>query len=198
MKVVSLEPGEWRDACLARLCAAVHGTSAGLTPLVAFSGTRHLLFANEAARLWALVDDDQVPLALALLVLDEVGGGMTLALSASLEESREPQRRLIRELALNAPLRVEPTADVDEAFLRGCGISRWIEDDHGGRVGLSHRHPAVLTGSLEPMLSFDEQEVLRRFKHDARFFEAEKRRFVEGMAAVPQRYAQERQGRTRG
>lgn len=187
MKVVSLEPGERRDACLARLCAAVHGTTAGLTPLVAFSGTRHLLFANEAARLWALVDDNEAPLALALLVLDEAGDGMTLDLSASLVESREPQRRLIHELALNAPLRVEPTADVDEAFLRECGISRWVEDARGGRVGLSGRHPAALTGELKPPLSFDEQEVLRRFKHDARFFEAEKRAFVEGLAACPER-----------
>lgn len=183
MKVVSLEPGERRDACLARLCAAVHGTTAGLTPLVAFSGTRHLLFANEAARLWALVDNDEAPLALALLVLDEAGDGMTLALSASLEESREPRRRLIRELALNAPLRVEPTDDLDEAFLRECGISRWVEDACGKRVGLSGRHPATLPGELKPPLSFDEQEVLRRFKHDARFFEAEKRAFVEGLAS---------------
>ncbi|WP_338072334.1 hypothetical protein [Halomonas flagellata] len=184
MKVVSLEPGERRDACLARLCAAVHGTTAGLTPLVAFSGTRHLLFANEAARLWALVDNDEAPLALALLVLDEAGDGMTLALSASLEESREPRRRLIRELALNAPLRVEPTDDLDEAFLRECGISRWVEDACGKRVGLSGRHPATLPGELKPTLSFDEQEVLRRFKHDARFFEAEKRAFVEGLASL--------------
>lgn len=185
MRVVSLEPGEWRDACLARLCAAVHGTSAGLTPLVAFSGTRHLLFATEAARLWALVDDDGTPLALALLVLDEAGAGMTLALSASLGESREPRQRLVSELALNAPLRVEPTDDLDEAFLRQCGISRWIEDARGERVGLSRRHPAAQAGELEPTLSFDEQEVLRRFKHDARFFEEEKRRFVEGLTVCP-------------
>ncbi|MFY0990826.1 hypothetical protein [Halomonas sp. C05BenzN] len=183
MRVVSLEPGQWRDACLARLCAAVYGTTAGLAPLVAFSGTRHLLFPGEAARLWALLGDDAVPLALALLVLDEAGEGMTLHLSASLQESREPQQRLIRELALNAPLRVLPTAEADEAFLRECGITRWVEDDRGRRTGLSGRHPAALTGELMPALGFDEQDVLRRFKHDKRFFEAEKAAFIAGVSS---------------
>ena len=103
MKVVSLEPGARRDACLARLCAAVHGTQAGLAPLVAFSGTRHLLFPAEAARLWALLDNKGRPLALALLVMDESGEGMAVTLAATLEESREPLRRLLRDLALNAP-----------------------------------------------------------------------------------------------
>ncbi|MFO7646770.1 MULTISPECIES: hypothetical protein [Halomonas] len=185
MKVVSLEPGAWRDACLARLCAAIHGTQAGLAPLLAFSGTRHLLFPAEGARLWALVDDRGRPLALALLVLDESGEGMAVTLAASLEANREPLRRLIRDLALNAPLAIEPTPAIDEAFLRECGLSRWVEDGHGRRVGLSFQHPAALSGRLSSPLTFDEQAVLRRFKQERAFFEAEKHAFVEGLEGLP-------------
>jgi hypothetical protein len=181
MKVVSLEPGARRDAWLARLCAAVHGTDAGLAPLVAFSGTRHLLFPVEAARLWALVDDRGRPRALALLVMDESGEGMALTLAAPLEESREPLRRLIRDLALNAPLRVMPSERLDEAFLRECGISRWVTDAQGQPVGLTVQHPAGLSGRLAPLLTFDDRAVLRRFKQERTFFEAEKRAFVEGL-----------------
>ncbi|QTF94095.1 hypothetical protein [Halomonas sp. BM-2019] len=181
MKVVSLEPGARRDAWLARLCAAVHGTEAGLAPLVAFSGTRHLLFPDEAARLWALVDEQDRPRALALLVMDESGEGMALTLAASLEESREPLRRLIRDLALNAPLRVTPGEALDEVFLRACGISRWVADDQGRRVGLTLAHPALLSGQLSPPLAFDDRAVLRRFKQERAFFETEKRAFVAGL-----------------
>ncbi len=181
MKVVSLDPGSRRDACLARLCAAIHGTDAGLAPLVAFSGTRHLLFPAEAARLWALMDDQGRTRALALLVMDEEGEGMALRLAASLEESREPLRRLLRELVLNAPLRVTPSEALDEAFLEGCGISRWVEDGQGQRAGLSFQHPAVLSGRLAAPLTFDDQAVLRRFKQERAFFEAEKGAFVEGL-----------------
>lgn len=184
MKVVSFEAGARRDACLARLCAAVHGTQAGLAPLVDFSGTRHLLFPAEAARLWALLDDRGHPLALALLVMDESGEGMALRLAASLEESREPLRRLIRDLALNAPLCATPTETLDEAFLHECGLTRWIEDGQGQRVGLAFQHPAALSGRLATPLTFDDQAVLRRFKHERTFFEAEKRAFVEGLDTV--------------
>ncbi|WP_416140252.1 hypothetical protein ACM26W_07745 [Halomonas sp. HK25] len=181
MKVVSLEPGARRDACLARLCAAVHGTQAGLAPLVAFSGTRHLLFPAEAARLWALMDNRGQPLALALLVMDESGEGMALTLAASLEESREPLRRLIRDLALNAPLCATTSESLDEAFLGECGLTRWTQDAQGQRVALAFRHPAALSGKLAAPLAFDEQAVLRRFKQERAFFEAEKQAFVEGL-----------------
>lgn len=184
MKVVSLEPGARRDACLARLCAAVHGTQAGLAPLVAFSGTRHLLFPTEAARLWALMDERGRPLALALLVLDESGEGMALTLAATLEESREPLRRLIHDLALNAPLCATPSATLDEAFLHECGLTRWVENDRGERVGLAFQHPAALSGRLATPLTFDEQAVLRRFKQERTFFEAEKQAFVDGLDAA--------------
>ncbi|PWV82953.1 hypothetical protein [Halomonas sp. A11-A] len=182
MKVVSLEPGARRDACLARLCAAVHGTQAGLAPLVAFSGTRHLLFPAEAARLWALLDNKGRPLALALLVMDESGEGMAVTLAASLEESREPLRRLLRDLALNAPLSVTPGETLDEAFLEACGITRWVKNAQGERVGLAFQHPAALSGRLCAPLAFDESAVLRRFKQERTFFEAEKQAFVEGLA----------------
>lgn len=182
MKVVSLPAGQWRDDCLARLCAAVYGTAAGLAPLVAFSGARHQLFPGEAARLWALVDDGDRPCALALLVLDTQGAGMTPMLAASLESSRDPLARLLRELALNAPLQVEPSEALDEVFLRQCGIKRWLEGRDGQRVGLSFQHPASTPNELSPSLAVDEAAMLRRFKHDARFFEGEKQAFVEGLA----------------
>lgn len=183
MKVVSLEPGARRDAWLARLCAAVHGTEAGLAPLVAFSGTRHLLFPVEAARLWALEDDRGRPLALALLVMDEGGEGMAVTLAATLGESREPLRRLLHDLALKAPLCVTPGERVDAAFLEACGITRWVENDRGERVGLAFRHPAALSGRLTPPLAFDEQAVLRRFKQERAFFEAERQAFVDGLGS---------------
>lgn len=183
MKVVSLEPGARRDACLARLCAAVHGTQAGLAPLVAFSGTRHLLFPVEAARLWALEDDRGEPLALALLVMDESGEGMAVTLAAALGESRDPLRRLLHDLALKAPLCISPRASLDEAFLGECGITRWVEDASGQRVGLAYRHPAALSGRLTPPLAFDEQAVLRRFKQERPFFEAERQAFIDGLGS---------------
>lgn len=183
MKVVSLEPGARRDACLARLCAAVHGTQAGLAPLVAFSGTRHLLFPVEAARLWSLEDDRGEPLALALLVMDESGEGMAVTLAATLGESREPLRRLLHDLALKAPLCISPSASLDEAFLGECGITRWVEDASGQRVGLAYRHPAALSGRLTPPLAFDEQAVLRRFKQERPFFEAERQAFIDGLGS---------------
>ncbi len=181
MKVVSLESGPRRDAWLARLCAAAHGTQAGLAPLVVFSGTRHLLFPGEAARLWALQDGRGEPLALALLVLDESGDGMAVTLAAALGESREPLRRLLHDLALKAPLCVSPSEALDEAFLRECGITRWVENDRGERIGLACQHPAALSGRLTPPLAFDEQAVLRRFKQERDFFEAEKQAFVDGL-----------------
>ncbi|PMR81017.1 hypothetical protein [Halomonas urumqiensis] len=182
MKVVSLPEGERRDDCLARLCAAFYGTAAGLAPLVAFSGTRHQLFPAEAARLWALVDERDSPAALALLVLDAQGPGMTLTLATSLVSSREPLARLLRELALNAPLRVVPSETLDEDFLRQCGIKRWLEGEDGQRTGLTFQHPAGTLDDLSPPLAVDENALLRRFKHDARFFEGEKQAFVDGLA----------------
>ena len=53
MKVVHVSQSEPRDACLAKLCAEVYGQQAGLTPLVVFTGTKNVLFAQEGARLLA-------------------------------------------------------------------------------------------------------------------------------------------------
>ncbi len=185
MKVMTPERDEQRDAWLARLCADIYGREAGLTPLVTFSGARQVLFAHEAARLWGLVDDQEHPGALALLVLDESGAGMVLGLSASPSGDRESERRLIRELALKAPLRVEAGDQEAEAFYRRCGISRWFAAPGGRRIGLAQGHPAQAISDVEPALNFDEAAILRRFKHDPRFFEQEKGRFVAALAAFP-------------
>ncbi|WP_163559575.1 hypothetical protein [Halomonas sp. NO4] len=185
MKVMTPERPEQRDAWLARLCADHYGHEAGLAPLVTFTGMRQVLFTQEAARLWALVDEQARPGALALLVLDEAGGGMRLWLSAAHGGDRESERRLIRELAEKAPLRVDATDEVTEAFYRRCGITRWFALPGGQRVGLARHHPARGIDDLSPPLDFDETAILRRFKHDARFFEAEKRCFVEALGAFP-------------
>lgn len=185
MKVMTPERREQRDAWLARLCADHYGREAGLAPLVTFTGMRQVLFAQEAARLWALVDDRQRPGALALLVLDEAGGGMRLWLSAAPGGDRESERRLIRELAKKAPLRLDAADQEAEAFYQRCGISRWFALPGGRRVGLAEHHPARSVDELAPPLDFDETAILRRFKHDARFFEAEKRLFVEALGAFP-------------
>ncbi|PMR78759.1 hypothetical protein [Billgrantia endophytica] len=185
MKVITPEREEQRDAWLARLCADIYGREAGLSPLVTFTGTRQVLFAHEAARLWALADDQERPGALALLVLDESGSGMSLALSASPGGDRESERRLIRELVLKAPLRVE-TGDQDaEAFYRRCGITRWFAAPGGRRIGLAQKHPAQSVDDIIPALGYDDAAILRRFKHDPHFFEREKALFVAALAAFP-------------
>ncbi|MCG6656535.1 hypothetical protein HOP52_01935 [Halomonas campisalis] len=185
MRVTTPEHGAQRDAWLARLCADIYGREAGLSPLVTFSGTRQVLFAQEAARLWALVDDQGRPGALALLVLDESGQGMSLWLSASPGGDRESLRRLVRELALKAPLRVEAVDQQAEDFYRRCGINRWFAAPGGRRLGVAKGHPAQAVGELAEPMRFDEAAILRRFKHDARFFEDEKQRFVTALAAFP-------------
>jgi hypothetical protein len=185
MKVMTPERDEQRDAWLARLCADIYGREAGLSPLVTFTGTRQRLFVQEAARLWALVDDQGRPGALALLVLEESGTGMSLWLSASPGGDRESERRLIRELARKAPLRVEAADQNAEAFYRRCGISRWFAAPGNRRIGLAQGHPARSVRELAPVLAFDEAAILRRFKHDSRFFEEEKRAFVAALAAFP-------------
>lgn len=185
MKVMTPERDEQRDAWLARLCADVYGREAGLAPLVTFTGTRQVLFDQEAARLWALVDAEERPGALALLVLDGAGEGMTLWHHASPGGDRESLRRLISELAHKAPLRINAVDETEEAFYRRCGIDRWFASPGGTRIGLSPRHPARSADELVAVLGFDDEAILRRFKHDPRFFEREKSCFVEGLAAFP-------------
>ncbi|SFU86821.1 hypothetical protein [Halomonas korlensis] len=186
MNVLHVTDEANRDACLARLCAEHYGKAAGLAPLVTFAGTRRVLFVEQAARLLALVNGEGAPLALALLVLDETGEGMTLALACSLTEDDEPRRRLINELALKAPLQVS-AADADqEAFYRRCGITRWFSSGDSERIGVTSRHPARRLADLAATLRVDDEIVLRQFKHDPKTFESEKRRFVDGLAAFPE------------
>lgn len=186
MNVLHVTEVVQRDACLARLCAEYYGQSSGLAPLVAFAATRRVLFAEEAARLLALVDRDGRPCALALLVLDESGKGMALSLVCSLDGDEQAKRRLIADLALKAPLRVDAADAEQEAFYRDCGITRWFAGEQGTRIGLAASHSATRLAEVVPTLVVDEQRILRRFKHDAKSFEAEKQAFVEGLAAFPQ------------
>lgn len=186
MNILHVTEVAQRDACLARLCAEHYGQSAGLAPLVAFAATRRVLFTEEAARLLVLADRDGRPRALALLVLDESGKGMTLSLACCLDGDKQAKRRLITDLALKAPLRVDAADAEQEAFYHSCGITRWFAGEQGMRIGLAASHPATRLAEVAPTLKVDEQRILRRFKHDAKTFDAEKQAFVEGLAAFPQ------------
>ncbi|ATH78579.1 hypothetical protein CLM76_13740 [Vreelandella venusta] len=183
MKVVHVSERAQRDACLARLCADVYGQAAGLTPLVVFTGTRNVLFAQEGARLLAGVDGNGKPLALALLVLDEKGQGMTVTHACELVEGAKA--RLLSELSLKAPLRVEVSSEQEEAFYQQCGFKRWWNTAQGQRVGLVARHPASHVDELAPTLELDEALILRRFKHDAAAFGQAKEAFLAGLNQFP-------------
>nr|WP_298059305.1 hypothetical protein [uncultured Halomonas sp.] len=184
MKVVHVNAEAQRDACLARLCAEVYGQEAGLTPLVVFTGTRTVLFSQQAARLFAGVDAQGKPQALALLVLDEEGEGMTVTHACTLGQV-DAKQRLISELALKAPLRVEVDNAEQEAFYQKSGIKRWFGGVNGKRVGLGARHPAKSVRELSPTLSLDEALILRRFKHDPRAFANAKEAFLAGLTNFP-------------
>lgn len=184
MKVVQIKDAGQRDACLARLCAEVYGQQAGLAPLVVFTGTRNVLFTQEIARLVAGVDGAGKPLALALLVLDEAGEGMTITHACELEAAGAKQQ-LISELSLKAPLRVEVDSAEQEAMYQASGIKRWFDGQDNKRIGLSGRHPASGPGELAATVALDEALILRRFKHDAKAFESAKQDFLNGLNQFP-------------
>ncbi|MGA4494442.1 hypothetical protein [Vreelandella venusta] len=187
MKVVHISQSAPRDACLATLCAKVYGQQAGLTPLVVFTGTKNVLFDQEAARLLAGVDGDGKPLALALLVLDEAGEGMTVTHACEFVDGAKA--RLISELSLKAPLRVEVSDATQEAFYQQCGFKRWFDGAQGQRkgqrIGLGARHPAKQSSDLTATLSLDEALILRRFKHDPAAFTEAKEAFLSGLNNFP-------------
>ncbi|GAB2783861.1 hypothetical protein GCM10027040_07400 [Halomonas shantousis] len=186
MKVVHVKNEQQRDACLARLCAEVYGYEAGIAPLATFAGTLGVLFEQEAARVLALVDDASHPVALALLVLDERGSSMELALLSALDpRARKPAERLVRELAERAPLRVNATDAAGEAMFRDCGIERWYTGPEGTRIGLGPRHPATGLDDLPATMRFDERAVIQSFKQDEKLFDGYKKRFIRGLESFP-------------
>ncbi|MDN6180957.1 MAG: hypothetical protein L0I84_08165 [Halomonas subglaciescola] len=187
MRVTQVNEPSQREACLARLCADTYGNQSGLTPLLRFAGVLGVLFEQQAARVLALVDDSSQPLALALLVIDKAGQGMTPMLLADIDTraSSSPAMRLINELAEHAPLRVDaPTPAAEERFRR-AGITRWFDAPQGLRVGLSAKHPAGELIDVSPALGVDDAAVAQSFKHDHTVFEDYKQRFVDGLANVP-------------
>ncbi len=97
----------------------------------------------------------------------------------------DAQQRLIRELTLKAPLRVEVDNAEKEAFYQQSGIKRWFGGVGGKRIGLGARHPAKSVGELAPTLSLDEALILRRFKHDPKAFEEAKLAFLKGLNDFP-------------
>lgn len=188
MKVVHIKEGPQRDACLAKLCAEIYGRSAGLSPLVLFTGVNEVWFQVDSARLWALVGRGGEIQALALLVLDEHGEGVTLLHACSLtgaSDGSDPKQRLITELATKAPLRVDANTVEGEAYYRQAGIRDWRDGEGGARIGLGPRHPAQKSQALAATLTLDETAILRRFKHDVLAFDAQKQRFIQSLDAFP-------------
>ncbi|MFG6178308.1 hypothetical protein ACGTN6_13760 [Halomonas sp. THAF12] len=187
MRVVHIKNEAQREACLARLCAEAYGQDAGIAPLVTFAGVMGVLFEQEAARLLALADDQGRPLALALLALDETGEGMTVMQLADLSTDtvKAPGLRLVGELALRAPLRVDAVDAAQEQRFREAGIERWLSGKHGVRIGLSKRHPATGLDDLPRTLTVDEQGIVQSFKRDRALFDDYKQRFVKGLESFP-------------
>ncbi|QEA39604.1 hypothetical protein FGL86_11325 [Pistricoccus aurantiacus] len=188
MKVVHVKNEQQCNACLARLCAEVYGHEAGIAPLVTFAGTIGVLFEQQAARVLALVDDSSRPVALALLVLDEQGESMEVALLTALESETvaRPAQQLVKALAEKAPLRVKAVDDTQREIFREAGIQRWFEEDDGTHVGLGPRHPAPDGSDLPRAMHFDEQAVVQAFKRDKELFEGYKKRFLRGLESFPQ------------
>ncbi|SDG09873.1 hypothetical protein SAMN05216571_104252 [Onishia taeanensis] len=187
MRVVHVNNVQQRESCLARLCAEVYGHQAGLAPLATFAGTLGVLVKQEAARVFALVDNQSRPVALALLVLDEAGQGMEVSLLSALEESSvaNPVQRLVQELALRAPLKVVATDSKQETMFRDAGIKRWFDGEQGRRIGLGAQHPAEGLDDVTRTLAFDEGSVVASFKQDKEVFESYKSRFVRGLESFP-------------
>lgn len=187
MRVIQVNESSQREACLARLCADTYGSQSGLTPLLRFAGVLGVLFEQQAARILALANDSGRPVALALLVLDKAGQGMTPMLMVDLDTQADsaPAMRLINELAERAPLRVDASVQADEERFRRAGITRWFEDPQGLRIGLSAQHPARELADLSPALSVDDTAVAQSLKHDRKLFEDYKQRFVDGLEHFP-------------
>ncbi|MDZ7853476.1 MAG: hypothetical protein U5L98_12745 [Halomonas sp.] len=195
MRVVHIKNSQQREACLARLCAEAYGQEAGLRPLATFAGTLGVLVKQEAARVLALVDDHSRPVALALLVLDELGSSMTVMLLAELDQGQDPGQeqkgvarpaeRLVAELALKAPLRIDARDAEQEARFREVGITRWLDGKAGVRIGLGPKHPATSLEDLPRALTFDEAAVIQSFKRDREQFDDYKARFIRGLESFP-------------
>lgn len=189
MKIVHVKNPETREACLAKLCASVYGQEAGLAPLVTFAGTLGVLFEQEAARLFALTEDDGTILCLALISSDLDGATMEvgmLSTPAGKGDTRH-SRYLVKTLAEKAPLRVTANDEAGEAFFRRCGIERWIDAPQGLRVGLGPLHPAPVEGELPSVVHFNGEGIVRTFKQEPATFEEYKSRFVEGLKRYPGR-----------
>lgn len=187
MKIVNVKNPEIREACLAKLCASVYGQEAGLAPLVTFAGTLGVLFEQEAARLFAQVDDDGTVLCLALISSDVDGGTMEVEMLSTPDGKGDTRhsRHLVKTLAEKAPLRVTANDEAGEAFFRRCGIERWIEGEGGLRIGLGPLHPTPVKGVLPSVVRFNADGIVRTFKQEPKTFEAYKTRFV----AALERYA---------
>ncbi|MCI0510476.1 hypothetical protein C8E00_101334 [Chromohalobacter marismortui] len=182
MKIIHVKNPENREACLAQLCANVYGQEAGLAPLVTFTGTQGVLFEQDAARIFVLADDQQAILAMMLLVSDIEGQGMEVTLLSTPESGDEEHvKRLVREMATRAPLRVHAPDEASEAFFRDCGITQWLDMPDGVRLGLAACHETVTPETLTTPLRFNAEGIVQTFKREPETFASYKARFIAGL-----------------
>lgn len=185
MKVVEVSAGARRDACLAMLCAEVHGREGGLDALVSYAGVRGVWFENEMARLFALVDDAERIHSAALLVLDENARGLNLALWATptVHRGHDHGIALVSQLADHGRLQARITDSSLVGVLRRAGINDWLEAEAEGDqprelVGMN---PAARVGNLAALdapLRLDRERIKRSFKARPKDFETYKNAFV--------------------
>ncbi|MCM2970949.1 MULTISPECIES: GNAT family N-acetyltransferase [Larsenimonas] len=173
---------------MAQLCADVYGMEAGLKPLVVFTGTLAAFIDNEVARVVALLDGDQKILSMALLALDSEGDGLELQMLATPERLRGKgyARELVERLTATTSLRVETRDPRLEQFLFGLGFNKWFYADTGARVGFNALAKVTALGDAPAPSRFDEDAIIRSFKHKSDLFETYKQRFTDALARAPE------------
>ena len=173
MRVAEIKDKAQRDSCVALMCAEVYGKQAGLKPLVVFTGALAALIDNDAARVVALLDARQKVLSTALLVLDIEGEGLELKLMVTPEHARGQGygRELVERLTATTSLRVETRDPRLEQFFFALGFNKWFYADTGSRVGFNQLARVTSLHEAPETVSFDEDVILRSFKHKPELFE---------------------------
>lgn len=178
MRLIELPAGLQRDDTVARLCADVYGTAAGLTPLVTYVGILTQWLPTHTAKVLALVDDQDHVLSSALLVLELDGQGAELKLLATPQDKRGRgyATSLVKKLTKSTTLKVCTSDSGLEQWLSGCGFKHWAHRDTGERVGMNRQ-----TREQDATAALDEAKVIRLFKADEASFERYKKRFLRGV-----------------
>lgn len=188
MRMIEVEAGQRRDDCVAMMCAEVYGHDAGLAPLITYAAAVGALLPNLAARVVALAEGERLR-SVAMLVLEEQGKGLALALLATPRplRGRGHGRELVERLAASAAMRVTVDEPRREAFFATFGFTRWFDDPaaKGRRVGVNARSQAGSLDQLDSLVEIDEAAIIRTFKNDPVRFDRYKHDFVDGLARFP-------------